>query len=87
MSDEYVLLSTKDNPFNPHTEWDEWYAWDQPRYQTLALLGRVIRTSDELPESLRTEAFNDAIEEIVTENVSGKHIKVVRPSKVEVKDD
>lgn len=84
MSDEYVLLSTKDNPFNPHTEWEEWYTWDNPRYDTLGLLGRVIRTSDELPEALQVDAYNDAVEEIVSENVSGKHIKVVRPPHVEV---
>ncbi len=86
MSDEYVLLSTEDNPFNPHTEWDEWHAWDYPRYDTNGLLGRVIRTSDELPANLQIEAYNDAVEEIVTENVSGKYIKVVRPPKMEVED-
>lgn len=84
MSDEYVLLSTKDNPFNPHTEWDEWHAWDFPRYDTLGLLGRVVRSSYDLPANLQTEAFNEAVDEIVTENVSGVHIKVVRPS---VKED
>jgi hypothetical protein len=83
MSDEYVLLSTKDNPFNPHTQWAEWFAWDYPRYDTNGLLARVIITSDELPQNLRDEAYNDAVEEIVTENVSGMHIKVVRPTKVE----
>lgn len=87
MSDGSVLLSTKDNPFNPHTEWEAWYTWDEARYQSLALLGRVIRTSDELPPTLRDEAYMDAINEIVTENVSGMHIKVVGPSKVEAKDD
>jgi hypothetical protein len=87
MSDEYVLLSTKDNPFNPHTQWDEWFAWDYPRYDTNGLLDHVIRTSYELPENLRREAFNDAVEEIVTENVSGMHIKVVRPSSMETESD
>lgn len=86
MSDEYVLLSTSDNPFNPHTEWDEWHAWDYPRYDTLGLLGRVIATSDELPHNLQIEAYNDAVQEIVTENVSGNYIKVVRPEVVKVEE-
>lgn len=86
MSDEYVLLSTSDNPFNPHTEWEEWYAWDTPRYSTLALLGRTIRTSDELPTNLQIEAYNDAVEEILEFNLSGKHIKVVKPPTEETED-
>lgn len=79
MSDEYVLLSTSDNPFNPHTESDEWFAWDHPRYDTYGLLARTIVTSDELPESLQIDAYNEAVDTIVTENFSGKHIKVIRP--------
>lgn len=80
VSNEYYLLSTSDNPYNPHTQWDEWFAWDYPRYGSLALLGRVVRTSDNLPSSLEEEAYDDAIDEIVTENVSGVHIKVAAPS-------
>lgn len=83
MSDEYVLLSTSDNPFNPHTEADEWLAWDRPRYDTYGLLARTIVTSYELPDNLQIEAYNDAVAAIVTENFSGKHIKVVRPSNIE----
>jgi len=79
MSDQH-MLSTSDNPYNPWTQWDQWFAWDtQERYYSLALLGRVVQTSDELPQSLQDEAVEDAINEIVTENVSGVHIKVPKP--------
>jgi hypothetical protein len=37
-------------------------------------------TSDELPSSLQDEAVEDAIDEIVTENLSGMHIAVAAPS-------
>jgi hypothetical protein len=37
-------------------------------------------TSDELPSSLQDEAVEDAIEEIVRENVSGMYIAVPAPS-------
>lgn len=74
------LLSTSDNPFNPHTSWDEWLAWDTSHgYHSLSLLARVGMTSDELPSSLQDEAVEDAIEEIVTENLSGMHISVAAP--------
>jgi hypothetical protein len=79
MSEQFALLSTSDNPYNPHTEWDDWYMWDLPRYSSLALLGRVIVTSDELPVALQHEAYEEAVNIIVTENVSGVHIKVDSP--------
>ncbi|AXQ61320.1 hypothetical protein SEA_LIBERTYBELL_79 [Streptomyces phage LibertyBell] len=80
MSDtEYYMLSTSDNPFNPHTQWDEWLAWDMGRYNSLSLLARVAKVSDELPDSVNDSEVDDAIDEIVRENVSGMHIKVARP--------
>lgn len=79
MSSEF-MLSTKDNPFNPWTEWDEWFQWDtQEMYNSLALLDRVVRSSDELSDQLQEQAYDDAVDTIVTENVSGVHIKVAKP--------
>lgn len=80
MSDEF-MLSTKDNPYNPFVQWDDWDTWDrQNGYNTTALLGRVVITSDELPQALQDQAYDDAVDEIVSENVSGMHVKVNRPS-------
>jgi len=74
------MLSTKDNPYNPHTEFDDWWAWDtRAGYNSLALLARVVKTSNDLPEALQDQAVEDAIDEIVRENVSGMHIKVPNP--------
>jgi hypothetical protein len=79
-----VLLSTKDNPYNPHTEWDEWLSWDTDHgYHTLSLLGRVVRSSDELSEYWQQRAIEDAMNEIVSYNVSGQHILVEPPKEVE----
>ncbi|AOZ64952.1 hypothetical protein [Streptomyces phage Psst4] len=71
------MLTTMDNPFNPFTHWDEWYQYDYEQgHHSLALLARVTRTSDELSEELQSQDIEDAILEIVTENVSGLHIRV-----------
>lgn len=71
------LLTTFDNPFDPHTQWDQWYAWDMNAgYNTPGLLARVALTSDELSEADQALAVLDAIDEIVRENVSGMHRKV-----------
>lgn len=75
------LLSTEDNPYNPFTEFDQWNAWDeQSGYYTLAYLARVIITSDELSELDQSQAYDLAIEEILTENITGNYIKVPEPA-------
>jgi hypothetical protein len=80
MSTEH-MLSTKDNPFNPWTQWDDWLAWDtQEGYYSLALLARVARTSNGENDQLDSQATEDAIAEIVQENLSGVHIMVEKPS-------
>lgn len=77
MANTEVLLSTTDNPYNPFTEFDQWYAFDtQVGHHTLALLGRVCITSDELSELDQSRAIDHAMDEIVAENVSGMHILV-----------
>ena len=71
------MLTTVDNPYDPFTEWDEWYAWDQSAgYHTPGFLARVARLSDELSEADQHLAIQDAIDEIVRENVLGVFRKV-----------
>ena len=79
--DDY-MLSTSDNPFNPYTDWDQWYAFDVAAgYHTSAYLARIVITSHELSEADQDLAIKDAIDEIVEHNFSGKHIKVFAPKK------
>lgn len=71
------MLTTIDNPYDPFTEWDDWYAWDQAAgYHTPGLLARVAFTSNELSDVDQARAVQEAIDEIVRENVLGVHQKV-----------
>jgi hypothetical protein len=71
------MLTTVDNPFDPLTQWREWYAWDyNAGYHTPGLLARIAKTSDELSEADQDQAVLWAMDEIVRENVSGKHKKI-----------
>jgi hypothetical protein len=75
------MLTTYDNPFNPFTRFNEWYAWDvRSGYNSLALLARITKVSNELSEPDQSLAIQDAIDEIVQENVSGMHRKVSETS-------
>jgi hypothetical protein len=76
---EVFMLTTVDNPFNPFTEWAEWFAYDEKLgYHTCALLARVTATSDELSDVDQDQTVQQAIDEVVQYNVSGMHRKVSR---------
>ena len=63
------MLTTVDNPFNPHTEFEEWNAFDiQNGHHTSAYLARVVRSSPELSEADQRLAIEQAIDEIIEEN-------------------
>jgi hypothetical protein len=75
------MLTTVDNPFNPFTRFDEWLEYDMRLgYNTSAFLGRIARVSPDLSEPDQALAIQNAIDEIVSENVSGMWRKVSRNS-------
>ena len=82
------MLTTIDNPFDPITQFDEWFAFDESKgYNTCSYLARITRTSDELSqvdEDLEVEA---AIDEIISLNVLGIYKKVTREEPEEINDE
>jgi hypothetical protein len=77
MPDTQHMLSTIDNPYSPVTDWDRWYNWDAAAgYHTPSFLARVAILSPALSSADEEAAIEDAIEEIVRENVLGIYIKV-----------
>lgn len=71
------MLTTIDNPYNPLTQFDEWYAWDeQMGYHTTEYLGRIVRTSKDLSDADYNLAVEQAIDEIVELNILGIYKKV-----------
>ena len=79
MMETTSMLTTVDNPHDPFTQWDDWYAYDmRAGYHTPGLLARVAFVSNDLSEADQALAVQSAIDEIVQENVSGVHRKVTR---------
>lgn len=71
------MLTTIDNPFDPFTQFDAWHQFDTASgYHTAAFLARIVITSDELSEADQSLAIEQAIDEIVKENVLGIYRKV-----------
>lgn len=81
MSDEEAMLTTIDNPFDPFTQYEEWYAWDfNAGYHTPGALARQAIISDELSDLDLRQAINQAIDEMIAENYNGVYKKVFRQS-------
>lgn len=75
------MLTTVDNPFDPFTRFDEWLEYDMRLgYNTSAFLARVSKVSNDISEPDQALAIQNAIDEIVSENVSGMWRKVSRDS-------
>ena len=60
------MLSTVDNPYDPRTSWDEWFAFVTAHgYGTCGLLARLCTSSDSLSEELEIEEIENAIDRIL----------------------
>ena len=75
------MLTTIDNPYDPFTQFDEWYRFDeQSGYHTTGLLARITISSTELSDADQSDAIESAIEEAVQLNVNGMYRKVPAPA-------
>lgn len=77
--DVNFMLTTIDNPFNPFTQYDEWYGLDRARgYNTPGLLARYVITSDELGDQDQQQAINLGMLEVIRDNPFGMYKRVTR---------
>lgn len=75
------MLTTIDNPYNPFEDYDAWSAFDISRgYHTSSFLARIAMIPDDLPEPYASLGIQEAIDEVVHENVLGLWRKVSRES-------
>ena len=72
------MITTIDNPYNPFTEPDAWYSFDEEKgYHTSQVLAKFAYTSDQLSDDDNTEAINNAVDILVKLNPLGIYKKVV----------
>lgn len=75
------LVTTIDNPFDPFTQFDDWYRFDVDHgYNTCAYLARIAKTSIDLDDDAYSNAVNEAVDEIVRLNINGLYKKVYEKS-------
>jgi hypothetical protein len=79
MTEKQAMLSTVDNPWNPFTNFDEWYAFDVGHgYHSCAVLDRFARTSDALSDADNSLEISNAIDEIIKFDPFHRFIKVLQ---------
>ena len=73
------MLTTTDNPYDPFDDYDAWHAHDMwLGHHTSEFLARVVVSSHELSEADYALATDQAIDEIIKNNVFGNFRKVTR---------
>ena len=59
-------LTTVDNPYDPFTQFDDWFAFDTEKgYFSCSKLDRILRLSDDMSEAEVNEETERAIDDIV----------------------
>ena len=76
-------LTTLDNPYDPFTQFDEWYQYDTTNgYNTCAYLARIAKTSNELSDADYNLEVDRAIEEILKFNPLNIYVKAKQKEKI-----
>lgn len=74
-----VMLTTFDNPYDPFTNFNEWFHYDLEKgYNSCAYLARVSRTSEEFTEQENNLQIEKAIDEIIQFDPFNIYKKVIK---------
>lgn len=70
-------LSTKDNPFNPLSQFDSWFLYDiEKHYNSCEYLARIAKTSEQFSDPENDKIIESAIDEIIKYDPLNIYIKV-----------
>ena len=73
-----VAITTIDNPHSPFDDYQSWFNYDTRNgYNTSSFLARLIHGTEELGETEYQRAIEEAIDEMIYENLLGLYKKVV----------
>ena len=73
------MLTTFDNPYDPFTEFDQWFHFDLEKgYNSCGYLARITRTSEEFTEKENNLEIEKAIDKIIQYDPFNIYKKVSR---------
>lgn len=72
-------LTTEDNPYDPVTDFDRWYEYDESKgYCTSGLINRLAITTQDQSEVEQEAAIDEAIDSILEMYAGGLYKKVIK---------
>lgn len=75
-------LTTIDNPYDPFTQFDDWFLFDTEKgYNSCSRLDRIANLSDEMSEVEVNEEIERAIDEIIKYDFLNIYKKVTKDNK------
>ena len=78
------FLTTTDNPYNPYSQFDDWYRFDMDKgYNSCGLLMRLAYTYDQLTDAENAYEIEQAIDKIIANDP----LNIYKKLKMEVEDD
>lgn len=78
-----VLLTTVDNPYDPFTDWDQWYFFDiMAGYNTCNRLASITSVSDNLSDEENQLFLEDAMNQLIKTGCISKQGELVEYKKV-----
>lgn len=61
-----VWITTVDNPFDPFTQWDQWYRYDENSgYHTCSRVALLARGSNQLSDAENDDCIDFAIQKLI----------------------
>lgn len=79
MNNRTVGITTIDNPYDPFTQFNQWFFFDVMKgYNTCQYLARLAKTSDSLSDEENNAVIEEAIDEIIKYDFRNIYLKVKR---------
>jgi len=82
------MLSTKDNPFDPFDDFDNWYRFDNDYgYNCCGILARLYDNSEDLPPTVEARNIEEVIDSFIASDPTENYIKVQKEVEVDYGDE
>ena len=73
------MLTTDDNPYNPFTQFEQWFLFDcEKGYYSCSYLARIARLADAMTDEEKAQEIERAIDEIIRLDFFGIYKKIYR---------
>jgi len=71
------MITTKDNPYDPFTQFDDWYMYDLDKgYSSCCYLARITNTTDQMTDQENSKEIERAIDEIIKYDFMNMYLKL-----------